>query len=77
MKKNQTQITQKEDLAIAQAEILALEGHYAQAAQVFQQSNQADQAVQMFVDLRQWEKAKAIAADQGSPCSFFIFLITL
>jgi intraflagellar transport protein 122 len=49
-----------------QAEIMAYEGHYHEAAKIFTRNGKLDDAIQMFVVLRKWEEAKTFARNSGS-----------
>ena len=49
-----------------QAEIMAYEGHYHEAAKIFTRNGKLDDAIQMFVVLRKWEEAKTFARNSTS-----------
>ncbi|CAM9596903.1 unnamed protein product [Phaeothamnion confervicola] len=50
----------------ATAEVLAFRGQYQEAAKVWVRAGMAAKAIDMFVDLRQWEQAKVFAASSGA-----------
>jgi intraflagellar transport protein 122 len=58
------------------ADILAYQGHYDEASRLYLRSGQRRKAVEMYLDLRDWEKAKEIvesapAGDNGDDAQFF------
>lgn len=52
-----------------QAEVLAYEGHYNEAAKLYARSGKSDEAVRVLVDLKQWKEAKAICQGSGMDIS--------
>ncbi len=49
-----------------QAEIMAYEGHYHEAAKILTRNGKLDEAIRMFVVLRKWEEAKTFARNSGT-----------
>lgn len=48
-----------------QAEVLAYEGHYNEAAKLYARSGKPDEAVRVLVDLKKWKEAKALSQSAG------------
>lgn len=49
-----------------QAEVLAYEGHFNEAAKVYARSGRAEEAVRVLVDMKKWKEAKAFMQSGGS-----------
>lgn len=52
-----------------QAEVLAYEGHYNEAAKLYARSGRPDEGVRVLVDLKQWKEAKSVSQGSGMDVS--------
>lgn len=50
-------------------DILAFQGQYAEAARLYCKANQRKKAIEMYLDLRDWEHAKQIVEEMGADAS--------
>jgi intraflagellar transport protein 122 len=59
-----------------QAEILAYEGHYYEAAKILARNGKISDAINMFITLRKWDEAKQFARSSGSASAVDIDSLT-